>query len=52
MGIIIGPALNPLLRHAHPVHYFVGHLAFGLVTGWVLHTWTRRRPQALANIPP
>lgn len=32
MGLIVGPTLDPALRDAQPVHYFVGHVAYGVKT--------------------
>jgi hypothetical protein len=49
MGVIIGPALDPALREAHPTHYLVAHLLYGLCSVVVLRAWMGRqrcRPHA------
>lgn len=33
-GILIGPAADPSLRLADPFNYFLGHMIYGVATGW------------------
>lgn len=50
-GVVIGPTLDPVLSKANPLHYFVAHVVFGLVTAGVLATWTGRRALSVTFAP-
>lgn len=42
-GLLIGPAVDPTLRAADPVHYFVGHLVYGVAATLALRLLARSR---------
>ena len=42
-GLFIGPLVNPVISMAPAVHFFIGHMVFGLVTAWVLYAWAGGR---------
>lgn len=51
MGLFIGPLLDPVMRMAPPVNFFIGHVVYGLVVAWVLTGWTQRRELSLIFAP-
>ena len=50
-GLLIGPAIDPALRLAPPLHYFIGHLVYGLITAWLMTAWTGTRELAVTFAP-
>lgn len=49
--VVIGPLANPAMRMAPAVHFFTGHLMFGLVTAWSLFALARNQEIAVIFAP-
>lgn len=52
MGLFLGPLLDPAMRLVPPVDFFIAHVAYGLVTAWVLKAWIRPAGTTVSFAPP
>lgn len=49
--LLLGPWLFPELVQANPVNFFIGCVAYDLVTHWALTAWARRRDVSVTFAP-